>query len=280
MPSASDESGQTRTLLPMANPVRFVEVCWRHRINPLNGGNVRINNATKITGVAVAGMIALSACGAAGSSTTAAGSGSSSSTSPSASSSGAPSTSASADGAGTSSGAYKAASWALPISDAGDRLGTIKGESFKVDIYQVATDVASKDSMFVDKETKENLLKKGAPVVYVNYVVTNTSSAEIPLSHSLITPNATYTDWKYLGGMPSDSSSDQFKKHGLTSSGIKLKEEAPFKLAPGESFNIAENFAYTPGKEAEVKATLTPAGADGKLDHDKKEQAETKVALK
>ncbi|MFK0008146.1 hypothetical protein ACIQTZ_13935 [Paenarthrobacter sp. NPDC090520] len=238
---------------------------------------MRINNVVKITGIAFAGMLALSACGG-GSSTTAAGSESSSSSSSSASTAASPSASASADGA--SSGAYKAASWALPISDAGDKLGSIKGESFSVDIYQVATDVASKDSMFVDKDTKENLLKKGAPVVYVNYVVTNTSSAEIPLSHSLITPNAKYTDWKYLGGMPSDSSSDQFKKHGLTSSGIKLKEEAPFKLAPGESFNIAENFAYTAGKEAEVSATMTPAGADGKLDHDKKEQAETKITLK
>ena len=172
------------------------------------------------------------------------------------------------------------ASWALPISDAGDKLGSMKGDSFSVDIFQVATDVASKDSMFVDKETKENLLKKGAPIVYVNYVVTNTSSADIPLSHSLVTPSAKYTDWKYLGGMPSDSSSDGFKKHGLTSSGIKLKEKDPFVLKPGESFNIAENFAYTAGKETEIKATMTPQDAAGDLDHDKKEEAETTVTLK
>nr|WP_256869931.1 hypothetical protein [Paenarthrobacter ureafaciens] len=222
----------------------------------------------------------MTACGS-NESTTAAGSESSPSSSASASSSASPSASASESGdAGTSSGAYKAASWALPITDAGQKLGSIKGESFNVDIFQVATDVASKDSMFVDKETKENLLKKGDPVVYLNYVVTNTSSAEIPLSHSLVSPSAKYTDWKYLGGMPSDSSSDQFEKHGLTSRGTKLKEEAPFKLGPGESFNIAENFAYTAGKEAEVKATLTPQGADGKLDHDKKEQAETTITLK
>ncbi|QOT18677.1 MULTISPECIES: hypothetical protein [Paenarthrobacter] len=243
---------------------------------------MRINNVVKFTGVALAGLLALTACGS-NESTTAAGSESSPSSSASASSSASPSSSSSASesgNAGTSSGAYKAASWALPITDAGQKLGSIKGESFNVDIFQVATDVASKDSMFVDKETKENLLKKGDPVVYLNYVVTNTSSAEIPLSHSLVSPSAKYTDWKYLGGMPSDSSSDQFEKHGLTSRGTKLKEEAPFKLGPGESFNIAENFAYTAGKEAEVKATLTPQGADGKLDHDKKEQAETTITLK
>ncbi|MGP0223991.1 hypothetical protein [Paenarthrobacter sp. NCHU4564] len=239
-----------------------------------------VNTAVKITGLAIAGMLALSGCGNGSSSTTAEGSQPPSSSSSSASSpSSSPSTAASAD-AGTSSGAYKAASWAQPISEAGDKLGTINGESFSVDIYQVATDAASKDSMFVDKETKENLLKKGAPIVYINYVVTNTSSAEIPLGHSLVSPSAKYTDWKYLGGMPSDSSTDGYKKHGLTNSGMKLKEEAPFKLGPGESFNIAENFGYTAGKEAEISATMTPVDASGDLDHDKKEKAETTVTLK
>ncbi|BCW05601.1 hypothetical protein [Arthrobacter sp. NtRootA1] len=172
------------------------------------------------------------------------------------------------------------ASWALPVTNTGDKLGSFKGDSFSVDIYQTATDVASKDGMFVDPDTKENLLKKGAPIVYLNYVVTNTSSADIPLSHSLITPSAKYTDWKYMGGMPSDSSSDGFEKHGLTSSGIKLKEKDPFVLKPGESFNVAENFAYAAGKEAKIEATMNPQGADGKLDHAKKETAETTVTVK
>jgi len=180
----------------------------------------------------------------------------------------------------TTPGAYKVASWALPVTNTGDKLGSFKGDSFSVDIYQTATDVASKDGMFVDPDTKENLLKKGAPIVYLNYVVTNTSSADIPLSHSLITPSAKYTDWKYMGGMPSDSSSDGFEKHGLTSSGIKLKEKDPFVLKPGESFNVAENFAYAAGKEAKIEATMNPQGADGKLDHAKKETAETTVTVK
>ncbi|WP_430910049.1 hypothetical protein [Paenarthrobacter ureafaciens] len=103
---------------------------------------MRINNVVKFTGVALAGLLALTACGS-NESTTAAGSESSPSSSASASSSASPSASASESGdAGTSSGAYKAASWALPITDAGQKLGSIKGESFNVDIFQVATDVA------------------------------------------------------------------------------------------------------------------------------------------
>ncbi len=266
----------------METPSGIVQDLASQRLNPINGGTVRINNAVKITSLAAAGLLALTACGATTASSTTGGSEPSSSSSSAASPSAASSSSASASSSEgpASSSSYKAASWALPITDKGDKLGNIKGDSFSVDIYQVATDVASKDSMFVDKDTKENLLKKGAPIVYVNYVVTNTSSADIPLSHSLITPTAKYTDWKYLGGMPSDSSSDGFKKYGLSSSGIKLKEDAPFVLKAGESFNIAENFAYTAGKETEVKVTMTPAAADGKLDHDKKETAETTVTVK
>ncbi|MCD4850512.1 hypothetical protein LN996_06785 [Arthrobacter sp. AK01] len=242
---------------------------------------MRFNNVIKISGLAAAGLLALTACGPITAGPTTGGSESSSSSSSSSASSSAASASASSsEGADSSSGDYKLAAWALPISDAGEKLGNLKGDSFSVDIYQVATDVASKDSMFVDKDTKENLLKKGDPVVYLNYVVTNTSSAEIPLSHSLITPKAKYTDWKYMGGMPSDSSSDGYKKHGLSSSGVKLKEKDPFVLKPGESFNIAENFGYTAGKETEISATMTPQDAAGDLDHDKKETAETIVTLK
>ncbi|MGR0160545.1 hypothetical protein [Paenarthrobacter nitroguajacolicus] len=245
---------------------------------------MRFNYAAKITGIAAAGLLALTACGGATAGSTAGGSepssSSSTSASPSPSASASPLASTSSEGAGTSSGAYKVAAWARPISEAGDKLGTLKGASFSVDVYQTATDVSSKDSMSVDKETKENLLKKGDPIVYLNYVVTNTSSADIPLSHSLVTPKAKYPDWKYLGGMPSDPSSDGYEKHGLSSTGTKLKEEAPFVLKPGESFNIAANFAYTAGKAVDIEATLTPAAADGKLDHDKKEDAETTVTLK
>ncbi|MGJ3190625.1 hypothetical protein [Paenarthrobacter sp. FR1] len=244
---------------------------------------MRINNVVKITSLAAAGLLALTACGATTAGSTAGGTESPSSASSSAAPSSASSSSAAASSSaaeGASTGAYTAAAWALPITDKGDKLGAIKGDSFSVDIYQVATDVASKDSMFVDKETKENLLKKGDPIVYLNYVVTNTSSADIPLSHSLVTPKAKYLDWKYMGGMPSDSSSDGYKKHGLSSSGVKLKEKDPFVLKPGESFNLAENFAYTAGKETGIEATLTPQDAAGDLDHDKKEKAETTVTLK
>jgi hypothetical protein len=50
---------------------------------------------------------------------------------------------------------YKTAPVALPISAQRRQLGGIHGRSFRGDVHRVATDVASKDSMFLDKEAKE-----------------------------------------------------------------------------------------------------------------------------
>ncbi|MET3368520.1 UNVERIFIED_CONTAM: hypothetical protein ABIE34_001760, partial [Jeotgalibacillus campisalis] len=110
---------------------------------------MRINSVVKIGSLALAGILALSACGTPSAPTPVG-----KDATPPASVSSAPSASASAsasssEGTDSSSGSYKVAAWALPITDAGDKLGSLKGESFSVDIYQVATDVASKDSMFV-----------------------------------------------------------------------------------------------------------------------------------
>lgn len=243
--------------------------------------------STTLSALALAGVLALTACG--GAATPAAEKTTESSSSSSASPS-APESSASApEGTGTEaapagSGKYKAAPWAKPISDKGTKLGTIKSDSISIDVYQVATDVASKDSMFLDKETKKNLLPKGAPIVYVNYVVTNTSSEDLPFTIGLVSLTTKYTDWKYMSGMPSDSSSKQYEKHGLDDSAQKLDKDrddkAPYILGAGESYNVAENFAYTAGKELSIKARISPLDASGERDDAKREEAEGSVTLK
>ena len=237
--------------------------------------------------MALAGLLALTACGGAATPTTdkTAEATSSSGTSASApESSASPSEGAETEGASAGSGKYKAAPWAKPINDKGTKLGTIKSESISIDVYQVATDVASKDSMFLDKETKKNLLPKGAPIVYVNYVVTNTSSEDLAFTIGLVSIDSKYADWKYMSGMPSDSSSKQYEKHGLDDSPQKLDknrdDKAPYILAAGESYNVAENFAYTAGKELLVKARISPRDASGERIESKREEAEGSVTLK
>lgn len=96
-----------------------------------------------ITGLAIAGMLALGACGSPAPASTA-------EPEPSASSGAVETPSASATAADeklANTGSYTLASFALPINEKGTKLGTIEGKSFSVDVFQVATDVASKDSM-------------------------------------------------------------------------------------------------------------------------------------
>ncbi|OFI38433.1 hypothetical protein BIU82_03660 [Arthrobacter sp. SW1] len=244
---------------------------------------------TTLSALALAGLLALTACGGAASPTaekTSASSpaSSSSAASPDASTSASASEGSASEAAAAGSGKYKAAPWAKPINDKGTKLGTIKSESISIDVYQVATDVASKDSNFLDKETKKNLLPKGAPIVYMNYVVTNTSSEDLAFTIGLVSLDTKYADWKYLGGMPSDSSSKQYEKHGLDDSAQKLDKDrddkAPYILAAGESYNVAENFAYTAGKELLIKARISPRDAAGERIDSKREEAEGSVTLK
>ena len=177
-------------------------------------------------------------------------------------------------------GAYKAAAWAAPISSKGEKLGTIKGKGFSVDVFQVAKGKAEEDSMFVDRDTKKNLMPKGTPTVFVNFVVTNTGSEPIPLASLLVDIDGKYEDWKYMGGMPGEAHSDVFEGLGLTNRGIKVGEDKPYTLAPGESYNKAESYFYQGPKKLLLEVGLTPAKADGDLDHDKKVEAEGSVTLK
>lgn len=95
-------------------------------------------------------------------------------------------------------------------------------------------------------------------MVYLNYVVTNTSDKEIPLSFSLVAVDAKYDDWKWMQG----------------------NTEAPFAWLPGEQFAFGTNFKHQAGSPITFEARLTPALPDGKLDHDAKTTAEGKATIK
>ena len=90
----------------------------------------------------------------------------------------------------------KVAAWARPFQTPGDKITTIEGTGFKVDVYQVGTAKAASNGAFVDPETSEPILKKGDELVVVNYVFTNTGSEPILLSSLLVDVNARYADWK------------------------------------------------------------------------------------
>lgn len=169
--------------------------------------------------------------------------------------------------------------WAAGSLDAGEKIGEITTDSWQVELYQVGTATTDKDSMFVDPDTNDNLLPSGSEVVYVNFVFTNTSDADIPLSISLGSPGIASTSWQFMGGQPSFSSSDAYETLDLSDTGRQVGGEAPFVVAPGQSFAQATNILYVPGDETEADVTLIQADDEGELLHDTKEEGETVITI-
>lgn len=170
--------------------------------------------------------------------------------------------------------------WAEGALDAGEKIGEITTDSWKADLYQVGTATTDDDSMFVDKESGENLLPAGSEVVYVNFVFTNVSDEEVPLSISLGSPSMRATSWQYLGGQPSFSSTEAYEGLGLSNDGFVTGSEAPFIVAPGQSFSQATNIAYVPGEEVEAEVTLIPVDEAGELLHDAKQEGTAVITIK
>lgn len=171
--------------------------------------------------------------------------------------------------------------WAVPTTTPGEKIATIEGTSFTVDIYQVGTATASKTGQFVDPDTNLPLIAEGDEVVYVNYVMTNTGSEEIPLSYNLVSVTAEYADWPYLQGMDSVVDSAQFEEMDVTSFAIApgTGEEAPFAWAPGQTFSYGQNFKYQAGSPITFDATLTPSDDAGDLVHDKREEVSVDATI-
>jgi len=180
------------------------------------------------------------------------------------------SASASSSGATTTGSGDVAPEWAAPINRSGELLATGTFATFTVDVYQVAIQPVDEDSMFVDPDTGKNILPKGADVVFINYVFTNTSTQTFPLSYSGIQTTARYQDWPWMQGMPGESHSKQYDALGLHDMAMKAgAKEAPYLFAPGETFNIAQSYLYQGSKKLDVKFAVLSVGADGKLDHSK-----------
>lgn len=165
--------------------------------------------------------------------------------------------------------------WAVPTTTPGEKIATIEGSSFTVDIYQVGTATASKTGQFVDPETNLPLIAEGDEIVYVNYVMTNTGSEDIPLSYNLVDVSPEYADWPYLQGMDSIVDSDQFEEMDVTSSAIATGTdlEPPFVWGAGQTFSYGENFKYQAGSPITFDAVLTPSDDAGELNHDAREEA-------
>lgn len=162
------------------------------------------------------------------------------------------------------------ADFAREVTTPGEKLTTITAEGYTVDVYQVGVEKATKDGLFADPDTNKPLIAKGDDIVFVNYVVTNTSGKDIPLSISFVSISARYADWQYLQGMDTITDADLYAKLKVNDEAYKLGlGDAPYVWKSGTSYSSGENFKYQKGSDLEITVNLTPSDTDGELDHDK-----------
>ncbi|WP_129667810.1 hypothetical protein [Phytoactinopolyspora endophytica] len=176
-------------------------------------------------------------------------------------------------------GDYVAAEWAEPVSVNGDQIATIEGDGFEVEVYQVGVTESPKDGMLADPDTNEPILAEGDEIVFVNFVVTNTSDEPVDLSSSLVNVDATYEDWEYLQGMDSITDNDLYAEMEVYSSGAGYLDPPIYTFGPGESFSYGTNFMYKTDSPVIFDATLTPVDEEGELISDERREASAEATL-
>lgn len=164
----------------------------------------------------------------------------------------------------TGDGEFSPAPWAAPINEVGDHLGTVTAGDLEFQVYQVGTDVASKDSILVDAETEEPLVKEGDDVVILNYIVTNTGSEAHNLTISLADVGVEYEDWPYLGGQATVTDNDMLESYGVSSRPFgESGTEDVYTLGAGESYNYAEIIEYRPDVQLVADIEWQPRDDEG-----------------
>lgn len=178
-------------------------------------------------------------------------------------------------------GDFVAASWANPVTNPGDLLTTITGDGFQVDVYQVGTAAATKTGQFANPDTNKPIIEVGAELVFVNYIVTNTGTEDIPLSYSLVDVTARYADWPYLQGMDSVVDFALDEQMGINRSGLGTgDDDQPFVWEPGTSFSYGQNFLYEANGPITFSASLTPVDENGDLLHDLGQDVDAETTIK
>lgn len=173
------------------------------------------------------------------------------------------------------------AAWAKPVVTNGEVIASGSGDGFSIEIYQVGTAEATKTGQFVDPDKNEPIIAVGDQIVFVNFVLTNTGSEAIPLSYSLVSVDGRYDDWPYMQGMDSVVDLDLFEEMSVNNGAIAPGSgDAPFMWEPGTSFAFGENFHHQANSPITFDVRLTPADAEGDLNHDLRQEFELTATIK
>jgi len=144
----------------------------------------------------------------------------------------------------------------------GAPLFSVKKSGFRVDAYEAGRSTSTKDSAWLDAKTKKNVWPKGKPVVYVVYVVTNTSSTPKYIGQDGPTTVVKLASMNYLGGIgglvPFDTA--QASKLSVASTMMSTppsnKNSRP-QLGPGESAASSQVLPLKKNQPYEFSPTLS-----------------------
>lgn len=172
--------------------------------------------------------------------------------------------------------------WALPVTNVGDLLTTAEAGKVSVKIYQVGTEKAPKDGMFVDPDTKESILQEGDELVFVNYVITNNGDP-IDLGASRVSITPRYDDWKWMQGMDGSTDGALYESQGVNEDRLGpdgFNDLGVYPLGTGETYSYGDNFEHQKNSPITFTVSITPVDSEGELVHDQNVKAEAKTTIK
>lgn len=158
------------------------------------------------------------------------------------------------------------ADWARPVSGSGEKIMTLEGNPFNVDVY--LSDVVKAPADSSDSGGGSPLVREGDDVMLVNLVVTNTGD-DTELSSLRPTMNARYPGLKNhsTGSWKSaDDVLDLLDEHGLYLTPNKDGHEGPYRFAHGESYAYGNMLRYVEGKKLALSVTFESLGITKKVE--------------
>lgn len=147
-----------------------------------------------------------------------------------------------------------AASWAHPVTTEGELLGTAEAGDVSVDIYLVAEDQSTRDSIWADPDTEEPIVQEGDDVLVLNYVVTNNGDP-ITLTNSLVEVGFVYDNWPFYQ-QPSVADNTVLESNGVNSDGIAERGEDVYVLGTGESYSVGQVMLKQDGEPFTVEVEV------------------------
>lgn len=174
----------------------------------------------------------------------------------------------SASGPSSDSSSGEDAEWARPVSRSGEKIMTLDGNPFSVDVYLSDVIKAPADSSESGGPGGGPLVRQGDEVMLLNFVITNTG-ADTELSSLRPNVNARYPalknhstgTWK-----TTDDVLELLDEHGLHVTPNQDGHQGPYRFAHGEEYSYGTMLRYVDGKKLALSLSFESLGTAKKVE--------------